>query len=116
MRQGAALGAVCTLTPWPGRGPLAHTGCTGAARCGQGEAARGMQPGHGLPAWRPLRWPAYYAQAPAIFSGLWRVVSPFIDPVTRQKIHFVSSCEEILAEVRGVSLCLGPCCSLARCS
>lgn len=28
-------------------------------------------------------------QAPAIFAGLWSVVKPFIDPVTRQKIRFV---------------------------
>ena len=29
------------------------------------------------------------SQAPTIFWGLWKVVSPFIDPVSRAKVKFV---------------------------
>lgn len=32
----------------------------------------------------------YMLDAPFIFDGLWRVVSPFIDPTTRSKVQFVS--------------------------
>ena len=28
--------------------------------------------------------------SPLIFDGLWRIVAPFIDPVTRSKVQFVS--------------------------
>ena len=33
----------------------------------------------------------FLVDAPKIFSGLWNVISPFIDPKTKEKIEFVSS-------------------------
>jgi hypothetical protein len=37
--------------------------------------------------------------ASSIFWGLWRVVSPFIDPVTRAKIVFVDSHDVMVEEL-----------------
>lgn len=36
----------------------------------------------------------FLVDAPKIFSGLWNVISPFIDPKTKQKIEFVSAKDE----------------------
>lgn len=33
----------------------------------------------------------WFVNAPWIFWGAWRVVSPFVDPATRQKIRFASA-------------------------
>jgi CRAL/TRIO domain len=37
--------------------------------------------------------------APFIFEALWRIVSPFVDPHTRQKVAFVSGLDPFLAVV-----------------
>lgn len=33
----------------------------------------------------------WFYDAPTIFWGTWKLVTPFLDPVTRQKVHFVYS-------------------------
>ncbi|GAB4823754.1 hypothetical protein N2152v2_010800 [Parachlorella kessleri] len=45
-------------------------------------------------------------KAPAIFSGLWRAVSPFIDPATRKKVLFVSGekAQQVLEEWVGMDI------------
>ncbi len=35
----------------------------------------------------------WFLNAPFIFWGLWRIVSPFIEPATRDKILFLSGAE-----------------------
>ncbi len=35
----------------------------------------------------------WFLNAPFIFWGLWRIVSPFIEPATRDKIVFLSGVE-----------------------
>jgi len=48
----------------------------------------------------------FLVDAPKIFSGLWNVISPFIDPKTKQKIEFVSSkSEKDEKRLREVLLC-----------
>ena len=37
----------------------------------------------------------WFLNAPFIFWGLWRVVSPFIQPATKDKIKFVSNKEKV---------------------
>jgi hypothetical protein len=51
----------------------------------------------------------FMVNASSIFWGLWRVVSPFIDPVTRAKIVFVGSTDVMVQELGpevGVVVCL----------
>ncbi|GAB4823753.1 hypothetical protein N2152v2_010799 [Parachlorella kessleri] len=45
-------------------------------------------------------------KAPTIFLGLWRAVSPFIDPVTRKKVLFVSGekAQQVLEEWVGMDI------------
>ena len=37
----------------------------------------------------------WFLNAPFIFWGLWRVVSPFIQPATKDKIKFVTNKEKV---------------------
>ena len=32
----------------------------------------------------------YIINAPFVFSGVWSVIKPWIDPTTRKKIHIIS--------------------------
>jgi hypothetical protein len=41
----------------------------------------------------------YMVNASSIFWGLWRVVSPFIDPITRAKVVFVDSFEMLVKDL-----------------
>jgi hypothetical protein len=41
----------------------------------------------------------YMVNASSIFWGLWRVVSPFIDPVTRAKVVFVDSFDMLVQDL-----------------
>jgi hypothetical protein len=44
--------------------------------------------------------------APSIFWGAWKMVQPFIDPVTRQKLVFLSASElHVLHQEVGVEVC-----------
>lgn len=41
----------------------------------------------------------YMVNASSIFWGLWRVVAPFIDPVTRAKVVFVDSVDMLVQDL-----------------
>ena len=56
-----------------------------------------MGRGDALAPARPLRVPQPRARArgaAAIFAGFWSAISPFIDPVTREKVVFVRGTPE----------------------
>lgn len=41
----------------------------------------------------------WFYDAPTIFWGTWKLVSPFLDPATRQKVHFVYSTDNSAAKL-----------------
>eukprot|EP00798_Chlamydomonas_sp_ICE-L_P018783 gene18783-25323_t len=69
------------------------TGC-GCVRGGCGFHHRQHIANHYVEKARLMLGRMYICHAPFIFWGMWKVASPFLDPVTKDKIHFVTKDNE----------------------